>query len=247
MNELSKLKNVSETARIGELLTSNGFIRMRDKDYEFGLARKGKRPTLHRIFRYDPQNTGKSPFYFSFEEVNFRKAPEGYDGFTGQIFFRINDSLKKDIQDSVDCVTWDEFLFSDYTEKETIFEFLNKYDETRSFGEKEVRDLVSRIEKVRRMPEFAKICPDFAKHESIHESIEDISNDEIYAMGYDAFVFGEDPSDYEEYENTLWVEGWADAEKDYVQELIRQHEEDEENKFLADDYNELYENIIKEN
>lgn len=69
-------------------------------------------------------------------------------------------------------------------------------------------------------------------------SIED--NDELYAMGYDAFVFGEDPNDYEEYENELWAEGWEDAEKDYIEELIKQHEEDEANKFLADDYNEFY-------
>ena len=87
------------------------------------------------------------------------------------------------------------------------------------------------------------------EEKKMNESREDISNDELYAMGYDAFAFGEDPSDYEEYENTLWAEGWADAEKDYEeeQELIRQNEEDEENKFLADDYNELYESIIKEN
>lgn len=87
------------------------------------------------------------------------------------------------------------------------------------------------------------------ENKKMNESVDGITNDELYAMGYDEFKFGEDPNDYEESENSFWAQGWMDAENDYEEEqaLLSQPEEDEANEFLANDYNELYESIIKEN
>ena len=181
--------------RLIESLASHGFIRVPSEDFEDDGA-------WFRVFRYDPQNTGKSPFYFT------RCVSRKYG-----TFFSIETS-----QDVVKYDTWRKFLDTKI-DGQSIRRLLDKYNGVDSFGEKEQIDIVNTIEKVRRMPEFAKICPGFAvtnKEDASkpakdfldkdHKRMEDLKirgNNDIIKMTKLAYNMAKAITDNDKYERRL--------------------------------------------
>lgn len=131
-------RKINMKIRLNVSLASHGFIHVPSEDFEDDGS-------WFRVFRYDPQNTGKSPFYFS------RWASRRYG-----TFFSIQTN-----QDVVPYEIWKKFLDTKI-DGERIYRLLDKYNGVNYFGEEEQIDIVNTIEKIRRMPEFAKICPEFA-------------------------------------------------------------------------------------
>ena len=181
--------------RLIESLASHGFIRVPSEDFEDDGA-------WFRVFRYDPQNTGKSPFYFT------RCVSRKYG-----TFFSIETS-----QRVVKYDTWRKFLDTKI-DGQRIYKLLDKYNGVYSFGEKEQIDIVNTIEKIRRMPEFAKICPEFAvtnKEDASkpaqdfldkdHKRMEDLKirgNNDIIKMTKLAYNMAKAITDNDKYERRL--------------------------------------------
>ena len=128
-------------------------------------------------------------------------------------FFSIETS-----QNVVKYDTWRKFLDTKI-DGQRIYKLLDKYNGVYSFGEKEQIDIVNTIEKVRRMPEFAKICPGFAvtnKEDASkpakdfldkdHKRMEDLKirgNNDIIKMTKLAYNMAKAITDNDKYERRL--------------------------------------------